>query len=99
LRLFTPGHTESDDLEGTPRTVFDMLVAVMTTDFDRAREEGLLRDGMRADDAVEFLTRTLISMLAMPGHVNRTEAELRQFIRTYAAAAFFRDEALSAPNS
>jgi hypothetical protein len=54
---------------------------------------------VRADDAVEFLTRMLISMLVMPGHVNRTEAELRQFIRTYAVAAFFRDADRSAPNS
>jgi AcrR family transcriptional regulator len=51
--------------------------------FDAARAAGLVRPRVDLDDAVEFVVRTIHSLLVVPGHKERSDAELREYLRTF----------------
>jgi AcrR family transcriptional regulator len=55
--------------------------------FNAARDAGLVRAQVDLDDAVEFVVRTIHSLLVVPGHKARTDAELRRYLRTFVVAA------------
>ena len=50
---------------------------------DRARAEGDIRDDLRTEEVVEWVLRTVLSLLAMPGPVERDEDDLRGFVRRF----------------
>jgi AcrR family transcriptional regulator len=55
--------------------------------FEAARAAGLVRPRVHLDDAVEFVVRTIHSLLVVPGHKERTDAELREYLRTFVVAS------------
>jgi AcrR family transcriptional regulator len=55
--------------------------------FDQARHAGLVRPQVNLDDAVEFVVRIINSLLIVPGHRDRTEAQLRRYLKTFVLPA------------
>ncbi len=55
--------------------------------FASARDAGLVRPQVTLDDAVEFVVRVIHSLLVVPGHRDRDEAETRRYVRTYVLPA------------
>lgn len=55
--------------------------------FASARAAGLVRPPVTLDDAVEFVVRTIHSLLVVPGHRDRDEADTRRFLRTFVLPA------------
>lgn len=55
--------------------------------FATARDAGLVRPQVALDDAVEFVVRVIHSLLVVPGHHERDEAELRRYLRNYVLPA------------
>lgn len=55
--------------------------------FHAARTAGLVRPQVGLDDAVEFVVRTIHSLLTVPGHVERDDAALRRYLRTFVLPA------------
>lgn len=55
--------------------------------FDSARAAGLVRTQVGLDDAVELVVRMIHSLLVVPGHVDRDEAETRRYLRTFVLPA------------
>lgn len=51
--------------------------------FHQAKAAGLVRPQIDLDDAVEYVVRIIHSLLVVPGHVDRSEAQLRRFVRTF----------------
>ncbi len=55
--------------------------------FEAARMAGLVRRQVHLDDAVEFVVRTIHSLLVVPGYKQRSDAELRAYLRTFVVTA------------
>jgi AcrR family transcriptional regulator len=55
--------------------------------FDAARTAGLVRPQVGLDDAVEFVVRIIHSLLVVPGHRDRDDADLRRYVRTFVVPA------------
>jgi AcrR family transcriptional regulator len=55
--------------------------------FEAARSAGLVRPQVGLDDAVEFVVRMIHSLLVVPGHADRDDAELRRYVRTFVVPA------------
>jgi AcrR family transcriptional regulator len=55
--------------------------------FDAARAAGLVRAQVGLDDAVEFVVRVIHSLLVVPGHRDRDDAEMRRYLRTFVLPA------------
>jgi AcrR family transcriptional regulator len=55
--------------------------------FEQARAAGLVRPRVGVEDAVEFVVRMIHSLLVVPGHVDRTDAQLRRYLRTFVVSA------------
>jgi AcrR family transcriptional regulator len=55
--------------------------------FTAARDAGLVRTQVGLDDAVEFVVRMIHSLLVVPGHRERDDAELRRYVRTFVVPA------------
>jgi AcrR family transcriptional regulator len=51
--------------------------------FSAAKEAGLVRPNIELDDAVEYVVRVIHSLLVVPGHRDRDDAELRRYLRTF----------------
>jgi AcrR family transcriptional regulator len=49
--------------------------------FERAREQGLLRESVQIEVLMEWVLRILMSYLTVPSHLARTDAELRHLLR------------------
>jgi AcrR family transcriptional regulator len=59
--------------------------------FADARAGGLVRHQVSLDDAVEFVIRMIHSLLIVPGHRDRTDAQLRRYLRTFVVPALLSD--------
>jgi hypothetical protein len=55
--------------------------------FAAARDAGLVRSQVGLDDAVEFVVRVIHSLLVVPGHRDRDDAETRRYVRTFVLPA------------
>jgi AcrR family transcriptional regulator len=55
--------------------------------FAHARAAGLVRPEVDLDDAVEFVVRMIHSVLIVPGHEDRNEAQLRRYLKTFVVPA------------
>jgi AcrR family transcriptional regulator len=55
--------------------------------FEAARSAGLVRPQVMLDDAVEFVVRTIHSLLVLPGHRDRDDTETRRYVRTFVLPA------------
>lgn len=58
--------------------------------FASARAAGLVRPQVTLEDAVEFVVRMIHSLLVVPGHRDRDDAELRRYVRTFVLPALLR---------
>ncbi|HEX3704988.1 MAG TPA: TetR/AcrR family transcriptional regulator [Mycobacteriales bacterium] len=66
---------------------YAVCAAFIAPYFSAAREAGLVRPQVGLDDAVEYVVRTIHSMLVVPGHRDRDDAELRRYLRTFVLPA------------
>ena len=66
---------------------YALCTAFITPYFDAARDAGLVRAQVTLDDAVEFVVRVIHSLLVVPGHRDRDDAELRRYVRTFVLPA------------
>jgi AcrR family transcriptional regulator len=55
--------------------------------FTQARQAGLVRPHVTLDDAVEYVVRMIHSLLVVPGHHERTDAQLRRYVRNFVVPA------------
>jgi AcrR family transcriptional regulator len=55
--------------------------------FAAAQRAGLVRTQVGLDDAVEFVVRMIHSLLVVPGHRDRDDAETRRYVRTFVLPA------------
>jgi AcrR family transcriptional regulator len=55
--------------------------------FTQARRAGLVRPQVTLDDAVEYVVRIIHSLLVVPGHHERNEAQLRRYVRIFVVPA------------
>jgi AcrR family transcriptional regulator len=62
-------------------------VAFIAPYFEQARAAGLVRPQVGLDDAVEFVVRMIHSLLIVPGHRDRTDAQLRRYLRSFVLPA------------
>ncbi|HVS69556.1 MAG TPA: TetR/AcrR family transcriptional regulator [Mycobacteriales bacterium] len=66
---------------------YGLCSAFIAPYFDAARDAGLVRSQVGLDDAVEFVVRIIHSLLVVPGHAERDDAELRRYVRTFVVPA------------
>ncbi|HVV77762.1 MAG TPA: TetR/AcrR family transcriptional regulator [Mycobacteriales bacterium] len=66
---------------------YALCSAFISPYFDAARKAGLVRPQVGLDDAVEFVVRVIHSLLVVPGHRDRDDAELRRYVRTFVLPA------------
>jgi hypothetical protein len=50
----------------------------------------LVRAQVGLDDAVEFVVRMIHSLLIVPGHRERSDAQLRRYVRTFVVPALLK---------
>lgn len=55
--------------------------------FTQAKHAGLVRSQVNLDDAVEYVVRMIHSLLVVPGHHDRSEAQLRRYVRLFVVPA------------
>jgi AcrR family transcriptional regulator len=67
--------------------LYAACVAFIAPYFEQARAAGLVRPQVDVDDAVEFVVRIIHSLLIVPGHVDRSDAKLRRYLRTFVVPA------------
>jgi AcrR family transcriptional regulator len=82
--LFAPemaGVTTS--LAGASDALFSMVTDFLRPFFEAADEAGQLRAGINLDDAAEWTLRTIMSLLTVDGPRSRTEAQLKDLLRTF----------------
>jgi AcrR family transcriptional regulator len=83
--LSTPlSHPASVENAAAPYAVCGAFIAPY---FEAARGAGLVRSQVSLDDAVEFVVRVIHSLLIVPGHVERSDVELRKYVRTFVVPA------------
>lgn len=91
--LFAPEVAgQTSVIAGASTALFEISTDFLRPIFDTARANGLLRDGVLAEDAAEFVLRMILSLLAVEGPRNRTAAKEREFVRTYCAGAIVKPE-------
>lgn len=86
--LFAPevaGQTTA--IAGASMALFELTEDFLRPIFETARAEGQLRDGIVAEEAAEFVLRMILSLLAVSGPRQRSQAKERGFVRTYCAGA------------
>jgi AcrR family transcriptional regulator len=67
--------------------IYAVCVAAMAPYFEQARSAGLVRAQVSLEDAVEFVVRMIHSLLIVPGHRDRSEPDLRRYLRTFVVPA------------
>lgn len=86
--LFSPevaGQTSA--IAGASTVLFEIASDFLRPILEQARRDGMLRQGVEADDAAEFVVRMILSLLAVQGPERRSASKDREFVRTYCAAA------------
>ena len=94
--LFAPdaiGITTS--VAGASEAMFALTTAFLRPFFVAARDDGQLRADIDLDDAAEWTVRTVLSLLAVHGPVERTATGQRQFLSTFLAPALVCTPAMS----
>ncbi|HVU61060.1 MAG TPA: TetR/AcrR family transcriptional regulator [Mycobacteriales bacterium] len=66
---------------------YAVCAAFIAPYFAAARGAGLVRPAVELDDAVEFVVRMIHSLLVVPGHRDRSDAETRRYVRTFVLPA------------
>jgi AcrR family transcriptional regulator len=66
---------------------YAVCAAFIAPYFAAARDAGLVRAQVGLDDAVEFVVRVIHSLLVVPGHRDRDDAETRHYVRTFVLPA------------
>lgn len=66
---------------------YALCAAFIAPYFEAARQAGLVRAQVSLDDAVEFVVRVIHSLLVVPGHRDRDDAETRRYVRTFVLPA------------
>lgn len=82
--LFAPeiaGVTTS--VAGASKALFSMVTEFLRPYFEAAEKAGVLRPGLDLDDAAEWTLRTILSLMTVEGPRPRTEAQLKDFLRTF----------------
>jgi AcrR family transcriptional regulator len=82
--LFAPeiaGVTTS--VAGASKALFSMVTDFLRPYFEAADKAGVLRPGLDLDDAAEWTLRTTLSLMTVEGPRPRTEAQLKDFLRTF----------------
>jgi AcrR family transcriptional regulator len=69
---------------------YAVCVAFIAPYFEQARAAGLVRAQVGLDDAVEFVVRMIHSLLIVPGHRDRSDAQLRRYVRTFVVPALLK---------
>ena len=86
--LFAPetaGVTTS--IAGASEALFALTGQFLRPYFEAAQVTGTMRPGIDLDEAAEWTLRTILSLVSVEGPRKRTEAQLRQFLRTYLVSA------------
>lgn len=82
--LFTPeaaGVTGS--IVGASDALFSTTSEFLRPYFETAQQSGQLRAGLDLDEASEWILRSIVSLLTVPGPRRRTKAEQRRFLETF----------------
>jgi AcrR family transcriptional regulator len=66
---------------------YALCAAFIAPYFEQAKQAGLVRPQVALNDAVEFVVRMIHSLLVVPGHQERTGAQLRRYVRTFVVPA------------
>jgi AcrR family transcriptional regulator len=66
---------------------YAVCAAFIAPYFAAARDAGLVRSQVGLDDAVEFVVRVIHSLLVVPGHRDRDDADTRRYLRTFVLPA------------
>jgi AcrR family transcriptional regulator len=66
---------------------YAVCAAFIAPYFAAARDADLVRSQVGLDDAVEFVVRVIHSLLIVPGHRDRDDAETRRYVRTFVLPA------------
>ena len=66
---------------------YALCAAFIEPYFTQARDAGLVRPHISLDDAVEYVVRMIHSLLIVPGHHDRTETQLRRYVRNFVVPA------------
>jgi AcrR family transcriptional regulator len=67
--------------------LYALCAAFIAPYFEQAQEAGVVRPQLALDDAVEFVVRMVHSLLIVPGHRDRTDAQLRRYLRAFVLPA------------
>lgn len=70
-------------LPGAWPLLYEHSLGVLGPLVDRARARGGIRDDLPTEEVVEWVLRTVLSLLAMPGPVERDDDQLRAFLRRF----------------
>jgi hypothetical protein len=68
-------------IPGAWEVLYQQSLAVLGPLLEQA--SGSLRDDLPVEEVVEWVLRTVLSLLAMPSPVERDERELRAFLRRF----------------
>lgn len=91
--LFAPevaGQTSA--IAGAPTALFEIATDFLRPIFEQARAEKVVRPGVEAEDAAEFVLRMILSLLSVPGPRQRTAGKQREFVRTFCVGAVLKSE-------
>lgn len=90
--LFAPevaGQTST--IAGASTALFEITTDFLRPIFEQARAQNLLRAGVEAEDAAEFVLRMILSLLSVSGPRHRSARKEREFLKTYCARALLAD--------
>lgn len=86
--LFAPGVAGlTGSIAGASEALFKRTAEFLRPLLERARETGQLRANIDFDEASEWILRTVLSLLTVPGPVERSPAEQRRFLTTFLVPA------------
>jgi len=91
--LFAPevaGQTSA--IAGASTALFEIATDFLRPIFEQARAEKVVRPGVEAEDAAEFVLRMILSLLSVPGPRQRTAGKQREFVRTFCVGAVLKSE-------
>jgi AcrR family transcriptional regulator len=77
-------------IAGASEALFRITGEFLRPRLEAARDLGELRDDIDLDDAVEWILRTILSLLTVSGPRKRTKASERQFIRSFVVPSLLR---------
>ncbi|MDT4996836.1 MAG: hypothetical protein QOD45_904 [Pseudonocardiales bacterium] len=66
---------------------YALCAAFIAPYFEQAKAAKLVRPQVTLADAVEFVVRMIHSLLVVPGHQDRSDAQLRRYVRTFVVPA------------